>query len=79
MIDIIKLPFKIQRLTTPVTNFVIIGDLIREAIAHEAVLKIFETCYIPVRSFGLEQSLHDRKVTMDKQSSILAFTSITEP
>ena len=55
MIDIIKLPFKIQRLTTPVTNFVIIGDLIREAIAHEAVLKIFETCYIPVRSFGLEQ------------------------
>ena len=33
-------------------NLVIVGDLIREAVAHEVALKISETCYIPVRSFG---------------------------
>jgi fructoselysine-6-P-deglycase FrlB-like protein len=33
---------------------------------------------LPVRSFGLEQFLHGPKVTIDKQTSILAFTSITE-
>jgi fructoselysine-6-P-deglycase FrlB-like protein len=58
---------------------VIIGDLIREAVAHEVILEISETCYLPVRSFGLEQFLHGPKVTIDKQSSILAFTSIREP
>jgi fructoselysine-6-P-deglycase FrlB-like protein len=56
-----------------------VGDLIREAIAHEVALKISETCYLPVRSFGLEQFLHGPKVALDKQSSLLAFTSITEP
>ena len=35
-------------------NLVIVGDLIREVVAHEVALKISETCYIPVRSFGLE-------------------------
>ena len=30
-------------------------------------------------SFGLEQFLHGPKVTLDKQSSLLSFTSITEP
>ena len=78
-IDNIELPLKIQKLSTYVTNFVIIGDLIREAVAHEVALKISETCYIPVRSFGLEQFLHGPKVTIDKQSSLLAFTSIKEP
>ena len=33
----------------------IVGDLIREAVAHEVSLKISETCYLPIRSFGLEQ------------------------
>ena len=47
--------------------------------AHEVALKISETCYLPVRSFGLEQFLHGSKVTLDKQSSLLTFTSITEP
>ena len=78
-IDSIELPFKIQKLPTYVTNFAIVGDLIREAIAHEVALKISETCYLPVRSFGLEQFLHGPKVTLDKQSSLLSFTSITEP
>jgi len=78
-IDNIKLPITVQRLPTSVTNFVIIGDLIREAVAHEVALKISETCYLPVRSFGLEQFLHGPKVTIDKQASILAFTSATQP
>lgn len=42
-------------------------------------LKISKTCYLLVRSFGLEQFLHGPKVTLDKQSSLLAFTSIIEP
>ena len=72
-IDSIRLPIKIQKLPTYVTNFVIVGDLIREAISHEVALKISETCYLPVRSFGLEQFLHGPKVTLDKQTSILVF------
>lgn len=79
IIDNIKLPIMVQRLPTYVTNFVIIGDLIREAVAHEVALKISETCYLPVRSFGLEQFLHGPKITIDKQTSILAFTSATQP
>jgi fructoselysine-6-P-deglycase FrlB-like protein len=77
-IDKIQLPFNIVRLPSYTANFVIVGDLIREAVAHEVSLKISETCYLPVRSFGLEQFLHGPKVTIDKQSSILAFTSKTE-
>jgi len=60
-------------------NLVIVGDLIREVVAHEVALKISETCYIPVRSFGLEQFLHGPRVTIDRQSSLVAFTSVTEP
>ena len=70
MIDNIRLPIKIQRIPTYVTNFVIIGDLIREAISHEVALKISETCYLPVTSLGLEQFLHGPKVTIDKQTRI---------
>ena len=78
-IDKIQLPFKIQKIPTYVTNFVIVGDLIREAVAHEVALKISETCYLPVRGFGIEQFLHGPRVTLDKLSSLLAFTSVTEP
>jgi len=60
-------------------NLVIVGDLIREVVAHEVALKISETCYIPVRSFGLEQFLHGPRVTIDRQSTLVAFTSVTEP
>lgn len=57
-----------------------VGDLIREVVAHEVALKISETCYIPVRSFSLEQFLHGPRVTIDRQSSLVAFTvSVTEP
>jgi glucosamine 6-phosphate synthetase-like amidotransferase/phosphosugar isomerase protein len=78
-IDNIALPMKMEMLPKFLDNLVIVGDLIREVVAHEVALKISETCYIPVRSFGLEQFLHDPRVTIDRQSSLVAFTSVTEP
>ena len=78
-IDNIAIPMKMVEYLLPnfPGNLVIVGDLIREVVAHE--VKISETCYIPVRSFGLEQFLHGPRVTLDKQSSLVAFTSMTEP
>ncbi len=77
-IETIELPCRIQ-VPRYLTNLVIVGDLIREVVAHEVCLKISETSYLPVRSFGLEEFLHGPRVTIDKQSSLLAFTSIMEP
>jgi glucosamine 6-phosphate synthetase-like amidotransferase/phosphosugar isomerase protein len=51
-----ELPFKVQ--LPKFFNLVIVGDLIREIVAHEVALKISETSYLPVRSFGLEEFLH---------------------
>ena len=80
-IDVIKLPMKMEGYQLPKFpgNLVIVGDLIREVVAHEVALKISETCYIPVRSFGIEQFLHGPRVTLDKQSSLLSFTSTSDP
>jgi glutamine---fructose-6-phosphate transaminase (isomerizing) len=78
-IEIINLPFKEVQLPKFPTNLIIVGDLIREVVAREVALKISETSYLPVRSFGLEEFLHGARVTLDKQTSLLAFTSITEP
>jgi len=78
-IDNITLPMKMEVLPKFPGNLVIVGDLIREVVAHEVALKISETCFIPVRSFGLEQFLHGPRVTIDRQSSLVAFTSVTEP
>jgi fructoselysine-6-P-deglycase FrlB-like protein len=78
-IDNIALPMKMEVLPKFLGNLVIVGDLIREVVAHEVALKISETCYIPVRSFGLEQFLHGPRVRIDRQSSLVAFTSFTEP
>jgi glucosamine 6-phosphate synthetase-like amidotransferase/phosphosugar isomerase protein len=58
---------------------VIVGDLIREAVAHEVALKIFETSYLPVRSFDLEEILHGPRVTLDDKSSLVIFSSTREP
>jgi fructoselysine-6-P-deglycase FrlB-like protein len=73
-----ELPFDIQLPRFP-TNLVIIGDLIHEVVAREVALKISETCYLPVRSFGLEEFLHGPRVTLDKSSSLLIFSSLPEP
>lgn len=78
-IDNIVLPMKMEVLPKFPNNLAIVGDLIREVVAHEVALKISETCYIPVRSFGLEQFLHGPRVTLDRQSSLVAFTSVMEP
>ena len=55
------------------------GDLIREAVAHGIALKISETSYLPVRSFGLEEFLHGPRVTLDDKSSLIIFSSKIEP
>lgn len=59
-------------------KLIIVGDLIGEVIAHEVALKISETSYLPVRSYGLEQILHGPRVTLDKETSIIAFTSTSQ-
>jgi fructoselysine-6-P-deglycase FrlB-like protein len=73
-----ELPFEMQLPMFP-TNLVIVGDLIHEVVAREVALKISETCYLPVRSFGLEEFLHGPRVTLDKSSSLLVFSSLSEP
>jgi glucosamine--fructose-6-phosphate aminotransferase (isomerizing) len=73
-----KLPFKIEKLPKYHNKLIVVGDLIREAIAHEVALKISETSYLPVRSYGIEQILHGPRVTLDKETSIVAFTSISQ-
>ena len=70
-----RLPFNILKLPKFSDKLILVGDLIREAIAHEVALKISETSYLPVRSYGIEQFLHGPKVTLDKESSVVAFTS----
>lgn len=61
------------------TNLIIIGDLIREDVAYETALKIAETSYLPVRRFGLEEFLHGPMLTIDKQTSVLVFSTKSEP
>jgi glucosamine--fructose-6-phosphate aminotransferase (isomerizing) len=74
-LESIRLPFIIEKLPKFHNKLIIVGDLIREAVAHEVALKISETSYLPVRSYGIEQILHGPKVTLDNESSIIAFTS----
>ena len=50
-----------------------------EVIAHEVVLKISETSYLPVRSFGLEEFLHGPRVTLNNKTSLIIFSSVQEP
>ena len=73
-----KLPFKVH-LPKFLRNLMIVGDLIRETVAHEIALKISETSYLPVRSFGLEEFLHGPRVTLDDKSSLIIFSSKREP
>lgn len=77
-LETLRLPYNIQRLPNFPNNLILVGDLIREAIAHEVALKISETSYLPVRSYGTEQFLHGPRVTLDKESSLIAFTSTSE-
>jgi len=74
-LQLFRLPFNIQRLSKFPEKLILAGDLIREPIAHEIALKISETSYLPVRSYGIEQFLHGPRVTLDNESSIIVFTS----
>jgi hypothetical protein len=49
-----KFPFKILLPKFP-TKIVVVGDLIREIVTHEIALRVSETSFLPVRSFGLEE------------------------
>jgi fructoselysine-6-P-deglycase FrlB-like protein len=71
------LPVEIQ-LPKYYANLVIVGDLIREVVAHEISLKIAETTYLPVRSYGLEEFLHGPRVTLDRRTTLLIFSNISE-
>lgn len=77
-LETLRLPFNIQRLPNFHNKLILVGDVIREAIAHEVALKISETSYLPVRSYGTEQFLHSPRVTLDKESSLIAFTSTSQ-
>jgi len=74
----LTLPFDVQ-LPKYYANLVIVGDLIREVVAREISLKIAETTYLPVRSYGLEEFLHGPRFILDRQTSLLIFSSFSEP
>ena len=74
-----ELPFQIQKLPRFTANMVIVGDLYGEIVAREIALKITETSYLPVRSFGLEEFLHGPNITLNRHSSLLIFSSLSEP
>ena len=74
-----QFPFQIQQLPRFIANFVIVGDLYREIVAREIAFKVAETSYLPVRSFGLEEFLHGPNITLNRHSSVLIFSSLSEP
>ena len=73
-----SLPYKVHISKIP-KDLVIVGNLIHEIVAHEVALKISETSYLPVRSFGLEEFLHGPRVTLDNKTSLIIFSSMQEP
>jgi fructoselysine-6-P-deglycase FrlB-like protein len=77
-VENLTLPFDVQ-LPKYYANLIIVGDLIREVVAREISLKIAETTYLPVRSYGLEEFLHGPRFILDKQTSLLIFSSTSEP
>ncbi|MGH9983262.1 MAG: SIS domain-containing protein [Nitrososphaeraceae archaeon] len=74
-LQLLRLPLNMQGPPKFPEKLILVGDLIREPVAHEVALKISETSYLPVRSYGIEQFLHGPRVTLDKESSLIAFTS----
>jgi glutamine---fructose-6-phosphate transaminase (isomerizing) len=73
-----SLPYKVHIPKFP-KDLVIVGNLIHEIVAHEVALKISETSYLPVRSFGLEEILHGPRVTLDNKTSLIILSSMQEP
>jgi fructoselysine-6-P-deglycase FrlB-like protein len=77
-VENLALPFDVQ-LPKYYANLIIVGDLIREVVAREISLKIAETTYLPVRTYGLEEFLHGPRFVLDRQTSLLIFSSFSEP
>ena len=62
----------------PEMDLVILGDGLREWIACEVALKLQETAYLRVRSFGLEEFLHGPNVSVGAGSLVVGFSSRKE-
>lgn len=60
-------------------DLVLLGDGPREWVAREVALKLQEAAYIPCRAFGLEEFLHGPRVSVDRGTLVLAFSSAKEP
>ncbi len=63
---------------TPDTDLVLLGDGLREWVAHEAALKLLETAHLRVRSYGLEEFLHGPHISVGKGSRVIGFSTISE-
>jgi hypothetical protein len=37
-----------------------------------------QTCYLPIRSFGLEEFLHGPRITLDDSTTLITFSSLIE-
>ena len=60
---------------TAETDVVVLGDGLREWLAREAALKLLETSYLRVRTFGLEEFLHGPNVSVGHGSVVVGFSS----
>jgi glucosamine--fructose-6-phosphate aminotransferase (isomerizing) len=60
-------------------DVVLLGDGLREWIAHEIALKLQETAHARARAFGLEEFLHGPCVSVGAGSVVVGFTSAREP
>jgi len=70
----LQLPFIISRLPLFLQKLTLLGL----PVAAEIALKIAEMAYLPVRSLGIEEFLHGPRISSDKESSIVLFTSKEE-
>lgn len=68
-LELFRLPFNIQRLPKFHGKLILVGHLIREVIAHEIALKISETLYLPVRSYGIKQILYGPRLPWTKEQA----------
>ncbi len=60
------------------TDLVLLGDGLREWIAAETALKLLETAYLSVRSYGLEEFLHGPHISVGARSLVVGFSTVKE-
>lgn len=59
-------------------DLILLGDLEREWIAREIVLKLQEAAYLPARAFGLEEFLHGPRLSLGPGSHVVCLTDPAE-